>query len=348
MSRKAPILILLLIAGGGATYYLLTRAPERTATLTGIVTTNEVDVSSQITGRMIQLMVKEGDSVKRGQLLANIDPRELEKNLASSQHTEQGSSSQVEAAQASLRFEELQTRDQIRQAEANVQSLEAQRTEAAANLEKARLDYERSQELVKKDEVSAQSDDQARTAYEAAKAHLEEVKKQVEAARAALALAQSNTEQVAVRRDQLMNNIHQLAATTAQRGAAAVRLGYSEIRAPIDGLVSERVALQGEVVNPAQSIVTLIDPDDLWVRVDVEETYIDRIRLGDKMKVTFPSGLVREGTVFYRGADAEFATQRDVSRTKRDIKTFEIRLRVDNSDRRLYPGLTAYVTVPLQ
>jgi HlyD family secretion protein len=64
--------------------------------------------------------------------------------------------------------------------------------------------------------------------------------------------------------------------------------------------------------------------------------------------VRFPSGLEREGTVFYRGVDADFATQRDVSRTKRDIKTFEIRVRVDNSDRRLYPGLTAYVTVPLE
>jgi HlyD family secretion protein len=101
-------------------------------------------------------------------------------------------------------------------------------------------------------------------------------------------------------------------------------------------------------VNPAQPIVTLINPDDLWVRVDVEETYIDRIRLGNRMQVKFPSGIEREGVVFYRGADAGFATQRDVSRTKRDIKTFEIRLRVDNSDRRLYPGLTAYVTVPLE
>ena len=54
-----------------------------------------------------------------------------------------------------------------------------------------------------------------------------------------------------------------------------------------------------------------------------------------------------EGTVFYRGVDAGFATQRDVSRTKRDIKTFEVRLRVDNSDRRLAVGMSAYVVVPL-
>ena len=55
----------------------------------------------------------------------------------------------------------------------------------------------------------------------------------------------------------------------------------------------------------------------------------------------------RKGTVFYRGADAGFATQRDVSRTKRDINTFEVRLRLDNADRRLASGMTAYVALPV-
>jgi HlyD family secretion protein len=100
------------------------------------------------------------------------------------------------------------------------------------------------------------------------------------------------------------------------------------------------------VVNIGQPILTVINPDDLWVRADVEETYIERIRLGDKLKVRFPSGEERMGTVFFRGVDAGYATQRDVSRTKRDIKTFEIRLRVDNRDRRLWPGLTAFVILP--
>jgi len=84
-----------------------------------------------------------------------------------------------------------------------------------------------------------------------------------------------------------------------------------------------------------------------WVRADVEETYVDRIHLGDRMPVRLPSGATREGTVFYRSVDADYATQRDVSRTKRDIKTFEIRLRCDNRDRALAVGLTAYVTLPL-
>ena len=102
------------------------------------------------------------------------------------------------------------------------------------------------------------------------------------------------------------------------------------------------------MVNPAQAIVTLINPDDLWVRADVEETYIDRIHLGDKLPVKLPSGATREGTVFYRSVDADYATQRDVSRTKRDIKTFEVRVRVDNSDRRLAVGMTAYVLLPVR
>ena len=70
-------------------------------------------------------------------------------------------------------------------------------------------------------------------------------------------------------------------------------------------------------------------------------------RRGDTLQVRLPSGDVRKGTVFYRGVEASFATQRDVSRTKRDIKTFEIRLRVDNRDRRLAVGMTAYVDLPV-
>ena len=65
--------------------------------------------------------------------------------------------------------------------------------------------------------------------------------------------------------------------------------------------------------------------------------------MSDTLTVRLPSGVERPGSVFYRAADASYATQRDVSRTKRDIKTFEVRLRVDNHDRRLAVGMTAYV-----
>jgi HlyD family secretion protein len=162
-----------------------------------------------------------------------------------------------------------------------------------------------------------------------------------------VALARANADQVSVKRSQLQADVQQRAAADAQRTAADVRLAYTELRAPIEGFVDVRAARAGEVVTAGQPVLTLIDPDDLWVRADVEETYIDRVRLGEALTVRLPSGEERTGTVFYRGADAGFATQRDVSRTKRDIKTFEVRLRVDNRDRRLAVGMTAYVLFPL-
>src|ERR1019366_8570437 len=170
--------------------------------------------------------------------------------------------------------------------------------------------------------------------------HIETVRKQVEAAQAALALARSNAEQVAMHESQLLANRRQLEAAGAQKQKAQVVLGYTEIRSPIDGIVDVRAALQGEVVNPAQPIVTLIDPDGFWVRADVPETYIDRIHLGDRLTVRLPSGAERSGEVFYRGVDASY-------RTQRDIKTFEIRLRADNRDRSLGLNMTAEVLLPL-
>ena len=338
MKGKRILLVLVLAAvAAGVVYYLMRKGPDRIM-LTGIVTTDSIVASSQIAGRLESLLVKEGDMVKRGELLALIDPGELRADAAYYTHAQEGSQAQLENALAALRFQERQTRDQITQAEAALASTRAQQAEATATLEQARLDYERAQSLFKQGIVSAQANDQARTNYDAAKAHVESLNKQIDAQKAAVGLA---------READLRAGRHQVAAAGAQKKAAEVRLGYTEIRSPIDGLVSLRAALQGEVVNPSQPIVTLYDPDNLWVRTDVEETYIDSIRLGEQMPVRLPSGAERAGTVFYRGVVADYATQRDVSRTKRDIKTFEVRLRVDNKDRRLNPGTTAYVFVPL-
>jgi HlyD family secretion protein len=197
-----------------------------------------------------------------------------------------------------------------------VQQYAALVMQAKAQLENAHLTFQRDEPLYMQKAISEQDYVQAKTAYDGAQAFVDSLNKQKDAAEAQLDKAQ-------------------------------IQLGYTQILAPLDAIVDTRVALQGEVLNLAQPIVTLINQDDLWVRADVEETYIDHIHLGDKLQVKLPSGAVREGTVFFRGVDADYATQRDVSRTKRDIRTFEIRLRCDNRDRSLAVGMTAYVTLPL-
>ena len=283
-SRKIALIVLALAVVAGGIVFSLAR-PPREIVLTGIVTTDEVIVSPEIQGRLQQLLVREGDTVTNGELLALIQPQEQQANMAFYASTEQQSAADL--------------------------------AQALADLENARLNFERIQGLYSNNVESVQTYDLSRTSLESAKARVESLNKQIQAA-------------------------------GAQKEKAAVQLGYTKISAPVAGIVDTRAALQGEVVNPGQAIVTLINQDDLWVRADVEETYIDRIHPGDKLQVKLPSGTVREGTVFYRGVDAGYATQRDVSRTKRDIKTFEIRLRCDNADRSLAVGMTAYVTFPLK
>ena len=347
MTRKLFLVILILVVLASVAVYWITRPSSKGMVLTGLVDADEVAVSAQIAGRLQQVTVNEGDSVTQGQLLATIVPRELQADQSYYASTMRSASSQVEAARASLKYQELQTRDQIRQAEANLSTSQAQLKQAQANLELARQNFRRTNGLFAQKIVSQQQQDQAQANLTAAEANVEALEKQVQAARAALALARSNAEQITIRERQLASNQHQFEAARAQDQAAQARLDYTEIRSPISGLVALRAALSGEVVNPAQPIVMLYDPDKLWVRADVPETDLYLLRIGERLPVRFPGGFERTGTVYFRGVDAEYATQRDVSRTKRDIKTFQIRLRVDNQDRRLAPGLTAFVTVPI-
>jgi multidrug resistance efflux pump len=347
MKSKRVLIIAVVVAAAVIARYLATRRPNALV-LTGIVTTNDVIVSPQIAGQLGQLLVTEGDVVKKDQLVAVIVPDELKADTAYFAQNVEGMSSQIRESEAALRLQERQTVDQIRQAESTLGSLEAQAEAAAADVEQARLTYTRTQNLSRQNVVSAQELDAARTAQTTAQGKLDALKKQIDAQRATVALARSSAEQTAVRRSQVQTSEHMKQAASAQSAKASVRLRYTEIHAPIDGIVDVRAARVGEILSPGQPIVTLINPDDLWVRADVEESYIDRVRRGDKLTVRLPSGAEREGTVIYIGADAGFATQRDVSRTKRDIKTFEVRLRVDNTDRRLAVGMTAYVLMPVQ
>jgi len=345
MKRRISLIVGAVIIAVVA-YFLFRPSPHQ-ITLTGIVTTDDVIVSPEIQGRIQQLLVDRGDTVKSNQLIAMLQPQEWKAEMAFYANTEQQSAAQVAVAEADLRFQESQTSNQIRQADATLSSTRAQVSQAEADFENARLNFKRLEDLYQRKVEPVQSYDQARTANDAAQARVESLQKQVLAADAGLALAKANAEQVTARRAALEANKHQRAAAAAQAERAQVRLDYTRLHAPIYGIVDVRAALEGEVVNVGQAVVTLIDPDNLWVRVDVEESYLEKIRVGDKLKVRLPSGAVLEGTVFHRGVDADYATQRDVNRFKRDIKTFEFRLRCDNRDRRLAVGMTAYVTVPL-
>jgi multidrug resistance efflux pump len=346
MNRKTRVVILIVAALLIALYFVV--APRKQEILlTGIVTTDDVLVSSEIQGRLQQLLVREGDRVTNGQLLAVIKPQEWTAEMEFRTNSARQSSAEVMQARADLDFQIEQTSNLIWQSEANLAATRDQVAQAEADLDNATLTFKREEDLYHQRVDSAKDYDQARTGLDGARARVQSLRKQTVAAEAAVALAKGTASQVAARRAGVMASEDQQAAANAQSEKARVQLGYTRIHSPANGTVDVRAALPGEVVNPGQGIVTLIDPDNLWVRADVEESYIDRIRLGDTLTVRLPSGAERPGKVFFRGIDADYATQRDVSRTKRDIKTFEIRLRCPNDDRALAVGMTAYVALTL-
>ena len=312
MKRKPIILGTVAIAAVASGFALTHRRGPDHVTLTGIVTTSDVVVSPQVTGRLSRLLVGEGSAVQANQLIATLEPAEMQADRAYFALSADALTSQVQASEADLA------------------ATIAQQREAQATLDNAKKVLDRYEVLLKSGGLTPQEVESARTQYDVAQARVSAADRQVANRRSAVKALEE-----------------QQAAARAQTTKADVRLRYLQITAPIAGTVDVRAAREGEVIAAGQPIVTLVNPDSLWVRADVEESYIDAVRLGDTLTVVLPSGAKRSGVVFYRGVDADYATQRDVSRIKRDVKTFEVRLRVDNKDRRLAVGMTATVMVPL-
>ena len=328
------------------TVYLLTTPRGGDMPLTGIVDGNEVVVSPQITGRMIHLNVDEGSQVKKGDLIAELDPQELEASLAAAKANVDMLAASVGEAQHNVAWTNDQTNAAMNQAGAMATSMSAQVEQAKANLWRDQMDYDRAKTLADKGELSAQDRDHAEANVRISQANLKALEDNEKAQQAALGVAKANLKQIDVRKSAVSTTVAQLEQARANAAEIETQLGYTKIYAPIDGMVSVRVAKQGEVVAQGAPIVVVVDLDHLWVRADVEESYIDSVQFGQILRIRLPSGRVIEGPVFFKGVESDFATQRDVSRTKRDIKTFAIKVSVPNTDHRLFTGMTATVLLP--
>ncbi|MGA7922112.1 MAG: efflux RND transporter periplasmic adaptor subunit [Candidatus Acidiferrales bacterium] len=343
--RKFFTMLLAIFVIAAAAYYLSTPR-GRDIPLIGIVDGNEVIVSPQITGRIVTLKVDEGTAVKKGELIAELDDAELKASLAAAKANVSSLGAQVNEANHNYSWTNGQTDASVTEARARVTSSSAQLEPARAQLWRDQQDLKRMQQLFEKGEVSAQDRDHAEAAVRISKANVEALEEAVRAEFAAVQVAQANRKQVDARKSAITTTLAQLQQARASEAEIAAQLGYTKIYAPIDGIVSVRVAKQGEVVAQGSPIVVIVDIDDLWVRADVEETYIDSIRFGQKLQVKLPSGDIIEGSVIFKGVENDFATQRDVSRTKRDIKTFAIKVALPNPDGRLFTGMTATVLLP--
>jgi HlyD family secretion protein len=337
--------VLLVIATG---YYFYSTDRTTETVLIGIVDANQVIVSSKVMGRIEKLYVDEGSKVKAGDLIAEIDSAELEAQKNAAEAMIRSYDSQVSSLRATQADTLGETNSGVVNAQARLAAAKATLVQVKADLARIQSDSERMIALAQAGVESEQDRVRADQQLKAQQAVVVSAQKNVEAAQADLNSAIARTHQQDAAASNVAANQAQVANARAQLAEAETRLGYTKIYAPVTGTVSVRATRQGEVVNPGTPIVTIIDFGDTWVRAEAPETEASFVAAGDKLQVRLPAGKPIEGTVIFKAVESDYATQRDVSRRKRDIKTIGLKLKVDNPDGALVPGMTAEVLLPQQ
>ncbi len=335
--------VLVLLATG---YFFYSTDRSSDTVLIGIVDANQVIVSSKIAGRVEKLNVDEGSQVKAGDLIAEIDSDELEAQKTAAQATINAYNMQVSSLKATEAQTMGETNSGVVNAQARVAAAQASLVQARADLARIQSDSERMMKLAEQGVASDQERVRADEQLKAQHAVVESAQKNLDASQADLTTARARIHSQSAAASNVAANEAQVANARAQLAQADTRLGYTKIYAPVSGTVSVRATRQGEVVNPGTPIVTIVDFGDTWVRASAPETEARFIAVGDKFRVRLPQGNPIEGTVIFKAVEGDYATQRDVSRRKRDIKTIGLKLKVDNPKGELVPGMTAQVLLP--
>jgi HlyD family secretion protein len=314
--------------------------------LIGTVDANEVVVSSRIPGRIQTLTVDEGDDVKAGQLIAVIESDDLAAARNAAQATTTAQKYMLAQTSDTERQVGGSTTSQVANAEAQLAYARASLLQAQAQYEHQNADTSRAVALAAQNIVSAQVRDENVTALDAARAAVDAAKQNVAAAEASLKVAQANTIQAQAQAGTVAATRSQMQNAKALLDQAQVQLDYSRVLAPISGKINVRASPQGEVVAMGTPIVTIADLTQTWVYAPLPETEADSVQLGDSLRVVMPSGATIQGKVIAKSAEGDFATQRDVSRRKRDIETVRLKLLIDNPGMKYVPGMLAEVYIP--
>lgn len=216
-------------------------------------------VVSRVQGYIREVRFSEYAPVKRGDTLVVIEDAEYRLKVA-----------QAEAALADMTQGGHATGSIISETTSNIRTAEAARTEAAARLENARREHERYQTLLSQKAVTQQQYDNVHTAYIAAQAHYDQATQQL----TTLALAR---EQQGHRRQQ---NDAAVKVAEAALELARLNLSYTVITSPCDGVLSSKELVEGQLVQPGQKMVDVVDVSDIWVIANYRETQLRNIAIG--------------------------------------------------------------------
>lgn len=368
-------LFLMLLGVAAAWKYLSGRASADKLVLSGSIEADEIHVGSKVSGRVEAVLVKEGQEVKQGEPIIRFDRYDLDarradavaavaqaeanlqKNLRWSRPEEiAGAKAQAEAAWMNYEVARNGPRkEEIDLARADVAA-------ADADYQVAKTTVARIAQLVRDGIQSQQEYDNAKAAYDRAVAQREAARqkldlllagtRQEEIDRANRLFKQAAANRALVERGARKEDIDSAKAQVERARAALQQIDKQvaelEVKAPADAFVEVLQLRPGDLITPGAPIATLVEVDRLWVRVYVPEPELGHVQLGRDVTVivdTF-SGATFNGRIEEIASRGEFTPRNVQTRDERSNQVFAVRVRLDNSARRLRAGMAADVTIP--
>ena len=390
MKKRIVIIILVLAAAGAAVYAYrgANKPPDTRIVVSGNIELTEVNIAFKTAGRLIERTVDEGDTVKKGQVIARLDRDQLLAQRDRETAGLQSAESQLEQAQTSLQWEKNTLAADIDQRNADVASNEARLAElrngarrsekldaqaavdsAQSEVERAKKDWDRAQVLHRDDDISTAQFDQYRNRWETATAALNSAKErralvlagpraevvnaqqaQLEHARGALKMAEANSLEMKRREEELTTRRAEIARSRASIALIDAQLADTIAASPVDGVVLVKSADPGEILSAGTTIVTVGDIEHPWLRGYVNETDLGRVKLGAKVKVTTDSykGKVYDGRVTFISSEAEFTPKQIQTEQERVKLVYRIKIELDNSRRELKSNMPADAVIELE
>jgi HlyD family secretion protein len=295
---------------------------------TGYVEATEVRVAAEVGGRILEVAVDEGDRVTKGQVLARVDPRDIEIALDRARAERQQADAQLRLLRAGARPEDL------RQAAAQLAAAEAEERAARAELDAAQADFERFESLLAVNAGSRKQRDDAATRRDQAQARVKAADERARAAREALARLRAGA-----RSQEIDAAAARVAAVDAQIAGLEENLKDTQVVAPVPGVVTTRVIDPGETIALGAPAVVITDLDRAWANVYVDEPFVPLIKLGDAAAILTDAGQRLAGRVTFVSPRAEFTPRNVQTANDRAKLVYRVKVTTDNREGVLKAGM---------
>jgi HlyD family secretion protein len=324
----------------------------------GTVEARNIRVGSKVGGRIDKVLVREGDSVQPGQVLISFDDKELSASLQQSKANAEKSQrgyrpeeiAEVRAAAAQAKADYEQRKNGFRQED--IDAAKADFDRAKADEIRTQLDFERYDALAKKDLVSKQQRDTAEANWKMALAQqqnarhkLDELQHGYRPEEIASAEARYRQTQATLEKYEHGNRREDVELAKAAYAYDEARFRERQVVAPSAAIIEVLDVRPGDLIAPNTPIATLLEKDQIYVRIYVPETEFGRIKLGQKAEVrvdSFPN-TVFDGEVEQINQQAEFLPRNVQTREERVHQVFGVKIRINDPEGRVLAGMAADV-----